>query len=187
MLPDLAGFAAEVVAVSMAEDALGRTETMLGLRMDSSWKWTRAAISSLENSFGRCVPAIMGAVKRGQRLLQQSRNAGKVREAAFIRESCTAAQKRVHRSRVSCCVVPVSGSGGVRDRMRTNSCFEYGGKCRFADVGVRRKPAGGDVTMNITVRLGICQCPALVTISRKFDVAASPLPFPIGAQEQAAV
>jgi hypothetical protein len=97
----------------------------------------------------------MGAVKRGQRLLQQSRNAGKVRDAALIRESCTAAQNRVHKSRVSCGVVSLRVSGGVRARMRTNSCFEYGAKCRFADVGVRKNPASGELTMYIVVRHGI--------------------------------
>lgn len=100
-----------------------RTDTMLGFNTDSSWKCTLAAISSLENSFGVCVPANTGAVNRGQRAWQLCRKEGNVREADFVRESWTAAQNRVQRSAVSCCVAPVMASGGVRERMRTKSAL----------------------------------------------------------------
>jgi gamma-glutamyl:cysteine ligase YbdK (ATP-grasp superfamily) len=50
-------------------------------------------------------------------------NEGSVREADFVRESYTAAQKRVQRSMVSCSVHVAIGCGGARDKMRTNSFF----------------------------------------------------------------
>lgn len=65
----------------------GRIETILGLSKDSSWKCTLPAINSFENSFGRCVPARMGAVKRGQSAWQLCLNDGSVRDADFVRES----------------------------------------------------------------------------------------------------
>lgn len=78
-----------VVLVATASRGLcfGRIETMLGLSKDSSWKCTLPAISSFENSFGRCVPARMGAVKRGQSAWQLCLNDGSVRDADFVRES----------------------------------------------------------------------------------------------------
>ena len=94
----------------------GGIDTILGLRSDSSWKWERLAMRSLENSLGEWVPAITGAVKRGQSAVQLLRKEGNVREADLIRASCTAAQKRVQRSVVSCCDVPCMGSGGERAR-----------------------------------------------------------------------
>lgn len=142
-------------AVRSDEGALVAVVVMrVGLRRDSSWKCTRAATRSLLNSLGVWVPARMGAMKRGHRVAQVSLKEGRVREAERMRESWTAAQKRAQRSRVSWAVVPEMGDGGDRDRMRTKSCLEYGGNCRSRDDGVRRKPAGGDVTMNIVVRHG---------------------------------
>lgn len=126
----------------------------VGLRRDSSWKCTRAATRSLLNSLGVCVPARMGAMKRGHRVAQVSLKEGRVRDAERMRESWTAAQNRVQRSRVSWAVVPEMGDGGDSDKMRTKSCLEYGGNCRSRDDGVRRKPAGGDVTMKIVVKHG---------------------------------
>ena len=134
---------------------LGRMETILGFSKDSSWKCTLPAISSFENSFGVCVPAKIGAVKRGQSAWQLCLNEGNVRDADFVRESYTAAQNRVQRSRVSWCVHVATGCGGVRDRMRTNSFFSYGGNKRCAEEGERKKQAGGDVTMKTHVRDGI--------------------------------
>jgi hypothetical protein len=98
-------------------------DTMLGFSTDSSWKCTLAAMSSFENSLGVYVLATTGAVKRGQRALQLCRKEGSVRAADRVSESCTAAQKRVHRSLVSCCVVPGMAAGGVRERMRTKSAL----------------------------------------------------------------
>lgn len=94
-------------------------------------------------------------MKRGQSAWQLCLNEGNVREADFVRESYTAAQKRVQRSTVSCCVHVAIGSGGAMDRMRTNSFFSYGGNRRWAEEGDRRNPAGGDVTMKTHVRDGI--------------------------------
>lgn len=61
--------------------------TMPGSRSRSSWKCTRAATSSLENSRGPWVPARMGAVKRGHSAVQAWRRAGRVREADRARAS----------------------------------------------------------------------------------------------------
>jgi hypothetical protein len=124
---DAGGFAA---LGSLAVVDVCRTETMLGLRMDSSWKCDLPAMRSLENSLGEWVPATTGAVKRGHRAWQLCRNEGSVRAADLMRESWTAAQNRVHKSFVSCCVVPEIGFGGAKARIRTNSGFVYGGKWR---------------------------------------------------------
>lgn len=72
-----------------------------------------------------------GAVNRGQRATHALLNAVKDRAAERTRASCTAAQKRAHRSFVSVTVVPGRGfAGGDSERMRTNSGFVYGGKRR---------------------------------------------------------
>lgn len=97
--------------------------TMPGSNKDSSWKWTRAATISLENSRGACVPARMGAVKRGQRDVQACCSEGRVRDAERAKASCTAPVNRFHSSVVSCIVVVGSGVLGseVVLRIVTNS------------------------------------------------------------------
>lgn len=112
------------VALSRAgPSAAAVVRTMLGFRSPSSWKCTREATSSLENSLAVYVPAEMGATKRGQRAWQTWRKEGRVREAAFARESWAAPQKRVQRSAVSCGVEVGIVGGGSRARILTNSCF----------------------------------------------------------------
>ena len=101
---------------------------MLRLRTVSSWKWTLAAINSFENSLGEYFPSATGAAKRGHSVRQLSLNAESVREADRMKESCTAAQNLVHKSVVSCCVVPCIGGGGVAERILTSSAFVYAGK-----------------------------------------------------------
>lgn len=98
----------------------GRARTP-GSSSRSSWKCTRAATRSLENSRAECVPAWIGAVKRGQRAAQAWRKEGRVREAARARASWTAAVKRAHRSIVSWSVVLGRARGGVVDRMAMKS------------------------------------------------------------------
>ncbi|KAG7144812.1 hypothetical protein HYQ46_006441 [Verticillium longisporum] len=84
---------------------------MLGFRIDSSCRWTRAWMRSLENSRAPWVPAATGAVKRGQRMSQARRRAGRVREAETARASWTAAQKRGQRNFMSSSVVLGTGAG----------------------------------------------------------------------------
>jgi len=103
-----------------AEEAMA---TMPGSRRRSSWKCTRAATRSLENSRGAWVPASMGAVKRGQRAVQASQIEGRVREAARAKASWTAAVKRAQRSVVSWAVALGSGGGGEAVSMATNSAL----------------------------------------------------------------
>ena len=95
--------------------------TMPGSRRRSSWKCTRAATMSLENSRGPWVPARIGAVKRGQRASHAWRKVGRVRAAARVRASWTAEVKRAQSSAVSSGVVLGRAGGGVRARMETNS------------------------------------------------------------------
>jgi hypothetical protein len=110
-----------------------------GSRRRSSWKWTRAAMRSLENSRAEWVPAWMGAVKRGQRAVQACWKEGRVREAARARASWTAAVKRVQRSAVSCGVVLGRVAGGLADRMETKSGLVSVGKCKWGTEEVRRE------------------------------------------------
>ena len=100
------------------------TDTMPGLRALSSWKWTRAATRSFVNSRGPCVPAKIGAVKRGHSTEHACLKAGSVREADLMRESCTAPQKRNQSSAVSSAVDVGSVEGGIVERIRTNSGLE---------------------------------------------------------------
>ena len=111
------GFVSEEAAA-----VVGRMDMMLGLRTDSSWKWERAATSSLENSLGSWTPLSMGAMKRGQRASQARRKAGRDRAAERTRASWTAAQNRGQRSVVSWRVALRMGVvGGERERIRMKS------------------------------------------------------------------
>ena len=105
------------------EEGLVVTLTIPGSRRRSSWKCSREATRSLENSLALWVPAKMGAVKRGQRAEAACWRPGRVRAAARVRASCTAEVKRVQSSTVSWAVVLGRVAGGVSERMLTNSDF----------------------------------------------------------------
>jgi hypothetical protein len=109
-----------LVVVAAVVVVVGRARTP-GSRRRSSWKCTRAATRSLENSRAEWVRAWMGAVKRGQRAVQAWRKEGSVREAARASASWTAAVKRAQRSAVSCSVVLGRAAGGVPERMAMKS------------------------------------------------------------------
>jgi hypothetical protein len=114
------GLGAGAVAVG-SRGFVGVRARTPGSRRRSSWKCTRAATSSLENSRAEWVPAWMGAVKRGQRAVQAWRKEGRVRDAARARASWTAAVKRAQRSAVSWGVVLGRTGGGEVERMETKS------------------------------------------------------------------
>lgn len=93
------GFLGEPVGVLVAglmpvDSVAAFEETIPGASTDSSCSHTRAATSSLLNSFVLCVPAAMGAVNRGHRVVLACLSDGSVREAARVSESWTAATKR---------------------------------------------------------------------------------------------
>lgn len=78
-----------------------------------------------------------------------------MRAAGRVRESWTAAAKRVQRSVVSCWVVLGRDGGGVRERMAMYCAFVYGGKWTCGGEDVRRREGEAIATMKIVVRLGI--------------------------------
>ena len=142
-----------------------RARWIPGSRTLSSWKYARAAISNLLNSRALCVPAATGAVKRGQSDAQHWIRRGRVRAAGRVKESWTAAVKRVHRSVVSCCVVLGREAGGVRVRIAMYCAFVYGGKWMCGGEEIRRRDGEGVVMMNMVVRFGIYGARNLVSWS----------------------